>query len=146
MTTKELIDYIEGELKKGEQKSAVKARLLQSDWSDEDVEEAFGVIDSRTVYAKSSTFIGKDNAVTQDEGKKPQEEPRRFFTILSVIGIFIGFNVVSVFFIWALALNYSIFIRPVTYLGEGQTDIGGWIFIVGISFFIISIVLSIFSF
>lgn len=29
-------------------------------------------------------------------------------------------------------------------MGEGQTDIGGWIFIVGISLFIVSIVLSIF--
>ena len=44
MTTKELIDYVEGELKKGEQKDAIKAHLLQNGWGSGDIEETFGIV------------------------------------------------------------------------------------------------------
>lgn len=53
MTTKEIIDYVEGELKKGEQKDAIKARLLQNGWSGNDIEETFGVVGSKTSGTKS---------------------------------------------------------------------------------------------
>lgn len=137
MTTRELTDYVENELKNGEQKDAIKARLLQNGWSSNDIEETFGVVENKTASTNDTSTIPTNN-------RESPKTTSRFLTILSVVGIFIGFNLISVFSISALATNYSVFIKPVTYLGEGQTDIGGWIFIVGISFFIASIVLSIF--
>lgn len=53
MTTKELIDYVEGELKKGEQKDAIKTRLLQNGWNSNDVEETFRLVESRTAGIES---------------------------------------------------------------------------------------------
>ena len=74
MTTKELISYVEGELKKGEQKSAIKARLLQNGWSGEDIEEVFGVIENRVVGIRSVlTPIQNDSYAAQEQSQfKPK--------------------------------------------------------------------------
>lgn len=56
MITKELIDYVEGELKKGEQKDAIKARLLQNDWSSGDIEEVFKVVEDK-ISNQANIFI-----------------------------------------------------------------------------------------
>ena len=61
MTTKELIDYVEGELKKGEQKDAIKARLLQNGWSSEDVEETFGVVSKNEAVGASNISLSAHN-------------------------------------------------------------------------------------
>lgn len=53
MTTRELIDYVEGELRKGEQKDAVKVRLLQNGWGSADIEETLGIVEGKTSGAEN---------------------------------------------------------------------------------------------
>ena len=76
MTTKELINYVESELKKGEQKDAIKARLLQSGWSGQDVEETFGVAGQNEAVSLENVPIPVQNDSSVMQSEEPKARPK----------------------------------------------------------------------
>ena len=143
MTTKELIDYVEGELKKGEQKDAIKARLLQNGWSSEDVEETFGVV-------SKNEAVGASNISLSAHNKKSSSKvtdfvagfflglffgPAILFFILFKIFLYLGWDAIGEFggfgtAMISIPLSFIIFAGSTAYflIKKRRYFVYGWIF------------------